>query len=290
MSLGTGTCGIGVCGGVAGAYPIALDNTIEGYKNYAYPFTVSDFTFSDSDGDLLVSVEITTLPSLGTIKLSGVAISAEDDIDLADIPDLTFTPATDAYGDSYTDFTFKVNTGLESIDAATMTVDVNVVTSGHPLVNIEAAINSLISEIEYPEYQKTWGTVLQDDETRQETMPSAYVTIPEEENGDFTNTGAEVQAFVNVAIIEIKIQDKLTEELYEEDRKLAMRNLLYADLATIQKCLSINHTLNNTCDLITYAGSNLTKYAANDVLQPYDLITRWEVQYEQSQAEPALRR
>ena len=88
------------------------------------PLSASEFGFTDVDGDSLDHVTIETLPSNGTLLLSGVAVSAGDEIAAADISNLVFRPAADANGASYDSFTFSVNDG--TVDSGTYTMTVNV--------------------------------------------------------------------------------------------------------------------------------------------------------------------
>ena len=73
--------------------------------------TASDFGFSDPvDGDALLGVKITTLPSAGTLTLDGAAVSAGDVVSVADLDagKLAFTPGLNANGAGYASFTFQV--------------------------------------------------------------------------------------------------------------------------------------------------------------------------------------
>ncbi|MBN1968423.1 MAG: hypothetical protein JXR48_01605 [Candidatus Delongbacteria bacterium] len=101
-------------------------------------FTSMDFPFNDLDtdpADELQSVEITTLPSLGTIYLDGnnnneidndEALDAQDEIEVANIAKLKYRPVANKYGTPYTAFTFKVSDGKNySEDSYTMTINVN---------------------------------------------------------------------------------------------------------------------------------------------------------------------
>ena len=94
----------------------------------AYTFAASDFNFSDADtGDTLSSVKVETLPALGSLTLSGAAVSAMDTVTKAQLDngDLKYTPAADGYGNPYASFMFKVNDGtVDSADAYTMTINV----------------------------------------------------------------------------------------------------------------------------------------------------------------------
>ncbi|MBW4682263.1 MAG: DUF4347 domain-containing protein [Microcoleus vaginatus WJT46-NPBG5] len=60
----------------------------------------SDFTsaFSDIDGNSLTKIQITTLPTNGTLTLNGVAVTANQEINLAALGNFSFTPAANFNG------------------------------------------------------------------------------------------------------------------------------------------------------------------------------------------------
>ena len=103
--------------------------TLEGMK---YQFKVSDFGYSDSDGDTLDHLKITTLPGSGKGRLR----FGYSDIKNSDLPRrvtkgeldagrLTYIPLTNANTDNFISFNFKVNDGI--IDSAdSYTIDVNI--------------------------------------------------------------------------------------------------------------------------------------------------------------------
>ena len=100
-----------------------------------YTFAVDDFPFTDADtGESLQQVRIETLPTTGSLTLDGTAVSAMQVIAVADIPNLVYTPATDATADD--SFSFSVSDGLAFSMPATATVsitavnDVPTITSG----------------------------------------------------------------------------------------------------------------------------------------------------------------
>ena len=94
--------------------PTAADNTVVTLEDNDYTFTVADFNFSDADGDTLQFVQITSLETVGELKLSGVDVVLNQIISVADIiaGNLTFTPAPDANGAGYDSFGFKVSDGI----------------------------------------------------------------------------------------------------------------------------------------------------------------------------------
>jgi hypothetical protein len=74
-------------------------------------FAASDFTFTDpadSPANALQSVVIASLPTAGTLKLSGSTFTVPQEILVADIPNLTFEPAPNGNGTPYATFTFQV--------------------------------------------------------------------------------------------------------------------------------------------------------------------------------------
>ena len=92
--------------------PTAANNTVSTNEDIDYVFTAADFNFSDVDaGDTLQQVQITTLPTAGTLKLAGVDVTLNQVITVADINagNLTFTPVADQNGAGYDSFEFKVS-------------------------------------------------------------------------------------------------------------------------------------------------------------------------------------
>ncbi|HIL28197.1 MAG TPA: hypothetical protein EYG18_02910, partial [Micavibrio sp.] len=101
--------------------PSGADNTVTVLEDGTYTFSASDFGFSDTDNpdDNFYSVIIETLPTDGVLELSGVAVTAGQEILVGDIPNLTFEPAANENGASYADFTFRVkDDGGQSLKAA----------------------------------------------------------------------------------------------------------------------------------------------------------------------------
>ena len=91
--------------------PAGADATLTTSEDTAYVFASTNFGFTDPDdtpANALQSVIITTLPALGTLRLSGVAVTAGQNIGVSDIPNLTWTPPANANGVAYTSFTFQV--------------------------------------------------------------------------------------------------------------------------------------------------------------------------------------
>lgn len=71
-----------------------------GLEDQVITFTAADFTahFSDIDGDLLDRIRVTSLPANGTLRLSGIAVTLNQEISAANLGNLTFTPDTNFNG------------------------------------------------------------------------------------------------------------------------------------------------------------------------------------------------
>ena len=127
--------------------PTASNNTVTTNEDTDHTFAASEFGFTDVDGDSLDHVTIETLPSNGTLLLSGSAVSAGDQISAANITNLVFRPAANANGSGYGSFTFSVNDGtVDSASTYTMTVDVTAVndapTANNDTINATVGTNS----------------------------------------------------------------------------------------------------------------------------------------------------
>ena len=104
--------------------PAGADALLTILEDSTKTFSAADFGFtdtSDSPADALLAVIISSLPSAGSLKLSGTPVVAGQVIAVADIANLTFTPDADGNGPAYTSFTFQVqdNGGLANSGADT---------------------------------------------------------------------------------------------------------------------------------------------------------------------------
>jgi type IV pilus assembly protein PilY1 len=107
--------------------PTGIDNSATIVEEATYSFQVSDFGFADADGDTFASVALTTLPSDGDLKLSGVAVTVPGtQVLTTDIPSLTYVPDSDGSGTPYAAFTFSVRDSSGADDATANNFSLNV--------------------------------------------------------------------------------------------------------------------------------------------------------------------
>ncbi|MDB5863898.1 MAG: hypothetical protein JWO70_1704, partial [Betaproteobacteria bacterium] len=114
--------------------PSGADATVVTLEDTAYTFGVTDFGFSDRDGNAFLAVRIAALPTAGSLALAGAAVTAGQVVSVAAIAagDLTLSPAANANGTAYASFAFQVqdaggtaNGGVDTdVSARTLTLNV----------------------------------------------------------------------------------------------------------------------------------------------------------------------
>ena len=136
--------------------PAGADNTLTTLEDTPYTFSTTDFGFSDpsdSPANNLQAVEITTLPTAGTLTDNGIAVTAGQFVSAADIAGgkLVFTPDANANGTGYASLTFQVqddggtaNGGVD-IDASPNTITFDVTPVNDPAI-ISGTITGSVTE------------------------------------------------------------------------------------------------------------------------------------------------
>src|SRR3954463_9924070 len=74
-------------------------------------FAAADFGFTDPNdtpANAFAAVTITSLPAAGSLTYQSNAVSVGDEVLVANLGDLVFTPAAEANGTNYAHFNFKV--------------------------------------------------------------------------------------------------------------------------------------------------------------------------------------
>ena len=110
--------------------PTAADNPfIFIVEDATYTFRAADFNFSDADAaDSLSSVTVVSVPENGTLLLGEDVLADGASVPVADIDAdrFKFAPSPNGHGIPYTDFTFKVNDGIDDSESSyTVTFYVN---------------------------------------------------------------------------------------------------------------------------------------------------------------------
>jgi uncharacterized delta-60 repeat protein len=99
--------------------PVVANVSKSGTEDTTVTFGASDFTsqFSDVDGDSLSTIQITSLPANGTLKLSGVDVTLNQEIPAASLDNLTFDPAANWNGSDSFDWNASDGTAYAATGA-----------------------------------------------------------------------------------------------------------------------------------------------------------------------------
>ena len=107
--------------------PMGIDDAITIDEDTTHTFAVADFSFVDAEGDTLEAIRIESLPTSGTLALNSTPVTSNQWITVADLPNLTYTPAADGNSQNFDsfDFTVRDSRGLFSDNTNTLTFHVN---------------------------------------------------------------------------------------------------------------------------------------------------------------------
>ena len=107
--------------------PIAENSTVTLTEDGSHVFSVVDFSAEGVDGNLS-HIVITSPPENGRLTLNETVVTANQQIAVNDLDRLVFTPAADANGDDYANFTFQARDSDGNLSATrTMTLNVTAV-------------------------------------------------------------------------------------------------------------------------------------------------------------------
>jgi hypothetical protein len=121
------------------ALPTSANVALTVFEDVTSKVLASSFKFTDADKDqTLQKVVITSLPTAGTLKLSGVAVQTNDEISIANINagNLTYVTASNGSGLAYATMGFKVHDGIApSASSYTLTFNATAVNDAPTVAN-----------------------------------------------------------------------------------------------------------------------------------------------------------
>ncbi len=162
-----------------------------------YTFAVVDFPFTDADGDNLQQVRIDSLPASGSLTLGGTAVNEGQEIAVANIPTLVYTPVVNANGDVTFDFSVSDGTDFSESSTAVLTIEAsNDPATGLPTItgtaNEGEELTADVSGIEdidgLPElsmFTYQWNTRVGSTDTPINNATTETYTPTEDEVGEF---------------------------------------------------------------------------------------------------------
>jgi hypothetical protein len=109
----------------ANTAPQATPSTVSTTVNTPYSFALTDFTYTDAEGDSLISASLRNLSLAdGTLSHSdGTAVSEADTLTAAQLATLVYTPPADSVGSPLAMFDFTVN---DLLDAGTVAAPMSI--------------------------------------------------------------------------------------------------------------------------------------------------------------------
>ncbi|MDH5193972.1 MAG: DUF4347 domain-containing protein [Nitrospira sp.] len=129
--------------------PTGADATITLSEDTSHTLSLANFGFSDVDaGDSLSAVRIDTLPTAGTLTLSGGAVTAGQVVSAADITAgrLVFSPAAEANGTGYASLTFSVQDSHNTYDTAPNTLTFTVTAVNDTPTDLSLSANTVAEQ------------------------------------------------------------------------------------------------------------------------------------------------
>lgn len=133
--------------------------TLSVLEDEALSLSAADFGFSDPDGNALLSVIVTTLPTKGTLKLGSSTVGVDQEIPAAQLGNLTWVPPAGQSGAGFTTIAFRVrdnggttNGGVDT-DATPGTITINVT----PVNDAPNGVGSTVTAVEDTVYQLSAG-------------------------------------------------------------------------------------------------------------------------------------
>ncbi|GAA3927720.1 hypothetical protein GCM10022209_21580 [Chitinophaga oryziterrae] len=120
--------------------PVVTNNTVSANEDNTLTFTAANFTthYSDLDGTALNKIKIVSVPLNGSFKLSGLVITAGQEIPAAQLGNITFTPTADWNGSTSFDWNASDGTSYAAADA-TMNININAVNDA-PVITVPASL------------------------------------------------------------------------------------------------------------------------------------------------------
>ncbi|KAB2869037.1 MAG: tandem-95 repeat protein, partial [Bacteroidales bacterium] len=199
-----------------GAAPLIGDIYKSGAINTNITFTQSDFTskFFDPNKISLNSVKIATLPTNGTLKLSGVNITANQVIPLANLGNITFTPNAGWNGEST--FLYNATNGTYYASAnETVYLKVNTNPTISAIANQQICTNTSLVDLPF-----TVGDAETPVENLNVVAYSHNTLIVDNSGISVSGTGANRKLNITpktdasgTAIIYVKVNDGITETI-----------------------------------------------------------------------------
>ncbi len=257
--------------------PTGADGSVSIMKNTNFTFSTSDFNYSDAENDPMTEIQITTIPSTGTlyndinndyIADAGEIINTGDIISETNITAgyLKYSPPADAIGSPLSNFRFKVSDG-SAYSASDYNLDLNVVNSPP-----ESTSNSITTGYEtvfvFDESDFTFSDADAEDlltYVKIESLPAnGILFIDADASGDY-NTGEEISVSQDINITDLTAGNFM----YQPNTGYSGNDNFNFDVSDGTDYSSGNYSMNITVEDAT---NNPPTSANNSVTTTYETI------------------
>lgn len=155
------------------------------------------------------------------------------------------------------------------------------------LTTIEANMKTLISGLRITDgYTFDWGEANVEDAALVSVFPSPLIYLVDVDNLDDVDTGAHSQSYHQMATFRIVIRGKVTVE--PAIPKFAINPTHNDALDDLLKLFGNNLSINDACDVIFFRRMERDNQLSGDVFKASELITAWDVYYQQDRLNPLV--
>jgi hypothetical protein len=155
------------------------------------------------------------------------------------------------------------------------------------LTTIEENMKTLISAMRITDgYNYDWGTSNVVDAAQIEVFPNALIYLVNVDNLDDVDTGAHSQSYHQMATFRIVVRGQVEEE--PAIPNFAINPVHNDALDDLLKLFGTNYHIDSSCDVIFFRKAERDNNTSGDVFAASDLVTAWEVYYQQDRLNPLI--
>lgn len=155
------------------------------------------------------------------------------------------------------------------------------------LTTIESNIATLIQGMTIAGgYNYDWGESNVVDTAKISVFPNAQIYLIDIDNQDDVDTGAHSQSYRQLGTFRIVVRGKLASVASKPKNAInAEHNDALDDLL---KLFGNNYSIDSSCDVIFFRRAVRDEQQSGDVYSDSDLVTSWDIYYQQDRVDPAV--
>lgn len=155
------------------------------------------------------------------------------------------------------------------------------------LTTIETNIATLIQGMTIAGgYNFDWGESNVVDAALVAVFPNAQIYLLDIDNQDDVDTGAHAQSYRQLGTFRIVVRGKLAS--VSSKPKFAIHPEHNDALDDLLKLFGNNYSIDSSCDVIFFRRASRDENQSGDVYSDSDLITSWDIYYQQDRVNPLI--